>query len=476
MGVARQDYWHDGFRMGAEITEDAVVVIPGIMGSALRDVGMGELIWGLRASWYAKVWGGIGPGLSALAVSGDDLDSGCSRVEPAGLLTFPSFMPILAGQEPYTPLVREITKVVRHKSAIREFAYDWRLSIKYNTRLLSIAVQEHLAAWRIRSDRPDAQVVLVAHSMGGLLCQALTGISGALDGVRAVITLGTPFRGAAKAAVILARGEGAPVPLPKDRLREVAVTMPGVHELLPGYRCVHEGPDVRRLTANDVADLGGRGDWLDDIVARRTANADIELPRHHALVGVAQPTASTLTRTASWWEAHDYTFRTDRDGGIERLPTGVPIQYPGRGDATVPRNSARRRQLTPLSLPQQHATLASSHEACEFVRDVLVHGHADENPDLGPDDGPDGGVGMRLPDTVVPHEEWSAVLTGIEAYDADCVIEDADTNLEIGPPIPAHRTVEGEVRVDASLPAPGLYRVRVEGGSTPVTQFILATA
>src|SRR5262249_57276154 len=118
---------------------------------------------------------------------------------------------------------------------------------------LGDARQEQARA--VRPDGRPGRLVLVAHSMGGLVVRAMAAIPGAMDRVRAVVTLGTPFEGAAKAAVILNSGRGGPVPLPRRRMRRLAATMPGVHELLPTYRSVDDGDDVRRLTPADVAGL-----------------------------------------------------------------------------------------------------------------------------------------------------------------------------------------------------------------------------
>ena len=63
--------------------------------------------------------------------------------------------------------------------------------------------------------------------------------------VRTTITLGTPYYGSVKAAAILNTGRSAP--LPSRRLRALARTLPGVHDLLPSYRCIDDGDAVRRL-------------------------------------------------------------------------------------------------------------------------------------------------------------------------------------------------------------------------------------
>src|SRR5262245_12918745 len=195
--------WQSGAAQRAWTTPDAVVVVPGIMGSELYDTRAERTIWGLRPGLLVS---GLLPGaggLARLAVNDDE-----HRVKPVGLLKFPTYLPGLGGLEPYSKLVRKLKEMVRHPDAVAEFAYDWRRPVAYNAHMLADKVDQHLLFWRRRSDRPDARVVLVAHSMGGLLCQAMTGISGAATDVRATITLGTPFDGAAKAALMLTAAGG----------------------------------------------------------------------------------------------------------------------------------------------------------------------------------------------------------------------------------------------------------------------------
>ena len=91
--------------------------------------------------------------------------------------------------------------------------------------------------------------------MGGLLAWLACQDPDLAKLVRATVTLGTPFYGAPKAVLLLASGEGAH--LPRRRARQLAVTLPGVYDLLPAYRCVTDRTSACGLTAADVASLGG---------------------------------------------------------------------------------------------------------------------------------------------------------------------------------------------------------------------------
>ncbi|WP_410659520.1 lipase/acyltransferase domain-containing protein [Amycolatopsis sp. lyj-112] len=440
------------------MTPDAVMVVPGIMGSELMDTTTGKTIWGLRPKLaVSTLLQGMGP----LVLTDAERSGDTSRVKPVRLLKFPAYLPGLTGLEPYTGLVRELRGVVRHPSAVAEFAYDWRLPVKHNAALLADAIDAHLEYWQTRSDRTDARIVLVAHSMGGLLCQAMA----PTDNVRATVTLGTPFDGAAKAALMLAPASGRL----RQQLRAAAATMPGLYDLLPAYRCVDIANDVRPLTVSDVVALGGDEDLATEAFTARTERVTNALPQHWALIGVEQPTMSTLTLNAGMATGTYDTFELHNDGELVRDEHGRLRRSQGFGDGTVPRNSALpHHQDRHTVLAQQHTTLAQSDEAVTFARDIVQHGRGAKEPRLGAGD-----IGLVLPDVVAPGQEWTGTLSGIDdPFHVACTLTDADADVVVDHPMPHRR--DGQLLISGVVDRPGLYRLRVDGGSTPVVQFLLA--
>ncbi|TCO54364.1 esterase/lipase family protein [Actinocrispum wychmicini] len=458
--------------MRAAVSQDAVVIVPGIMGSRLVETATGRELWGLRdPRWYVSAWSS-GAAMTALRLTEDERNGRVGRVTATGLLRFPAFAPVLAGFEPYTKLVDGVRGVVADSAAILEFGYDWRLPVADNAIRLAEAANRHLERWRAnprhaeaRAVQPDgrsAQLVLVAHSMGGLLVRALSLIPGATANVRASVTLGTPFEGAAKAAVMLNDGRDAPITLPRRRLRDLARTLPGVHDLLPTYRCVDDGDDVRRLEPSDVERLGGDYDLA---VASRDRHTDAPLPGHRALMGVEQPTVQSLTLKDGVVEPRYHTFRVNSDGTLVRDESGGLVRVAGSGDGTVPRNSAELETASPLA--QQHGALARTAEAVDFVRAVIT-GRDPHAARLG-----DGDFGMDVPDVVQPDCAWTLTVTGVDSpRDAVCSVVDTATGAVDQPPL--HRR-SGAIQAAVTVPAPGLYRVSVAGGGgSPVTQLVLA--
>jgi pimeloyl-ACP methyl ester carboxylesterase len=443
------------------------------MGSELTDTVTGRRIWGLEPGWYVRAWASRKP-LQALMLTDDERAGKLGRVMATGLLRFPAFSPVLAGFEPYTKLCGRIRTVVASPKAVLEFGYDWRLPVEYNASRLATAAIEHLARWRAcpehevaRRMRPDdrpAQLVLIAHSMGGLLCRALSLVSGATDDVRAMITLGTPFDGAAKAAVVFSSGRG--VGLPRRRLRRLAATLPGMHDLLPMYRCVDDGDEVHHLTPSDVAALGGDEELARAAQESHARLAHVPLIGHRAVIGTEQPTVQSLQLRHGVVQELHHSFMLNSDGEFVRYkPTGELRRVDRRGDGTVPWNSADPEGTEPNPVPQQHGPLATADEALSAVSAVLTK---PEGPRLHGD----GSIGLHLPDVVTPNTEWVVKVTGVAPHEATCKVTDLQTGIHVYPPL---RGRDGQTQATVSLPEPGLFRVTVAGsGTTPVNQLVMA--
>jgi Lecithin:cholesterol acyltransferase len=466
-----------------DTSHDAVVIVPGLMGSVLVEAGTGRTLWGFTdLRWYVRAWT-TGAGLADLHLSDQERQGRYGRVRAAGLLRMPAYARILAGFEPYARLADQVRAVAAHPAAVLEFPYDWRLPVAHNGRLLAEAATAHLQRWRAheahdaaRRRHPAgraAQLVLVAHSMGGLLARYLSLIPGASDDVRATVTLGTPFYGSVKAAVLLNTGRGAPLParrplaalLRRDAdagVRALAATLPGVHDLMPTYRCLDAGSTARRLTPADVVALGGDAELAEAARDLHSKLAGARLVGHRAVVGVAQPTPQSITLQNGVVRAHRYA--------CEGEPGAAPQRVDRAGDATVYRESASLHGGAHTYLPQQHGSLARTDEAIACA----VHIVTERDPDaFGPPLGA-GEIGLDLPDLVAAGEEWTAEVTGVEnPRAARCQVRDAGTGRLVD--LPPLEPRDGALHVRPHLPGPGLYSVHVAGsGRSPVSQLVLA--
>ena len=445
--------------LGDRLT-DAVVIVPGIMGSELIDE-TGTVVWGLTPKVLASRFRLQGSrALAELRLAPGERE-GETRLRPGGLLRFPGSLPGLGGLEPYTTLLNRLRAECVDPRAVSEFAYDWRLPVEHNASLLAEHCIHQLQAWRgivrplgLPTDPAEVRVQVVAHSMGGLLATAAITGHGMSEVVRRVITLGTPYFGSVKTARLLDRGEGAPKFIPREAARLLALTCPGVYDLLPRYRCVTDGAELRHLTEADIGDLGG-----DEELARSPRFAGTGWASPHPsrttgawfpVVGSAQPTLQEVTLAGGMTTYRESLQGTDH-----------------YGDGTVYRQSAAPLGLTAMPLPQRHGTLAKSPEAIAVVVDKL-HG-ADTPPPLGT-----GQIGAEIPDTA--QADAPLVDDRHRGGPAPPQVVVTSTNLETGRPTrwsPGRREGATVVCRYGGL-GPGLHRVEVKhGGWSAVTDLVM---
>jgi pimeloyl-ACP methyl ester carboxylesterase len=338
------------------------------------------------------------------------------------------------------------------------------LPVSHNAALLAEFVDARLTAWRAHPRHvpaDDVRVVVVAHSMGGLLARHLAAIPGAAELVRMVVTLGTPFYGAAKAAVLLSSGRGGPLPLPRARLRDLARTLPGVYDLLPTYRSVDVGTQARRLEPADVLALGGDEELAAESFERAARVSQVALPGHVQVVGAHQPTMQSLTLDAGVVIGQQYTCKPAAGGGIERVDLA--------GDGTVYRESAQLHTVAAMPLAQSHGAIAKSNEAVIAVVDALTDRRT--GPWLGA-----GEIGLDVPDLVEPAAPFTVEVSGVEhPLDVSCRIVDTASDRMVQAVALQRR--DGRIAGLASVAAPGVYRVEVAGGgASAVSQLLMADA
>ncbi|WP_329077085.1 lipase/acyltransferase domain-containing protein [Streptomyces niveus] len=368
--------------------------------------------------------------------------------------------------------------------AVLAFPYDWRLSVEYNGRLLAQAARKHLESWTAtavtepalhRSWERPPQLVFVTHSMGGLVTRAaLEHHRDLVPDTRTVITLGTPFLGAAKTAVVLNGNRGSRLPARLlQRLQVLAATLPGVHDLLPDFRCVDEGLEVVRLDPIMVEALGGDRELAAAAITHQSkmrAPEAVVMPDHRAVVGVAQETVQSIRVDSAVVTPQYEGFLTHPDGRLRRDAHGIPERRNRHGDGTVYRDAAHNGAVKPNYFPVQHGALAGNETVLKYVHAVLT-----EYDDLiGPPMG-QGELGLAVPDEgVIAGVPWRIRVTGRTApTGVSCLLTDADTGRQVARARLA--ACDGELAATITAPAPGLFRVVVTaGGITPLTQLVLA--
>lgn len=342
-----------------------VVVIPGIGGSKLAD-----------ASGTIVYRDGLGPLLSVVR-DPSVLDPN-NELRPVGLIGHCSVIcwQLMTG---YDGLLNGISKglglppdrvvtageeLVDPDATVVAFPYDFRRSV------------EHIANDLDRVVRARAQgrrVVLVAHSMGGLVAAWWWAfLSEGID-VAEIITLGTPYRGAAKALNVLVNGMriGPYVP---QAVTDTVRTWDSVFDLLPHYQVVNGNDKYRypyELPSDITSAITGfsgkaraayaKNRCLHDALANKVAESGhnpftVYYSQGHATLGHASIDA-----------------QTNRLAVAKGNPRSIPQSWEG-GDGTVPVFSAIPDVLED-DVPSRRR-LRGKHQ--DLVEEQLVFKHVSE--------------------------------------------------------------------------------------------------
>jgi hypothetical protein len=218
-----------------------VVLVPGIGGSILSrpELPAGKARYALTATGLSRAL--IQPGQLDLDRFPDlvpvDLVDDFTALAP--LLTLPGYQSLdLHLSLAFNPVVIDTyqpPRPIREDADVLRFPYDFRRSVADAALRLDDAIQEAL-----RSRRPtavDRPLILIAHSMGGLVARYWLAVLGGWRYCHALLALGVPHRGAPKALAWLVNGVGVG-PIRHQRATEVIRGWPSAYELLPQYPAV----------------------------------------------------------------------------------------------------------------------------------------------------------------------------------------------------------------------------------------------
>jgi pimeloyl-ACP methyl ester carboxylesterase len=240
-----------------------VVVVPGIGGSVLEGpAGSGV---GAGGGGYALTVGGLAR--TVFDPGRMDLDRWPELV-PTGLVRELALLPPLVTLPGYGRLYQLLREgfddvcvdvyrppaTVSADTDVLMVPYDFRRSVVEASQRLGEAV-EHTLKRRGDLDHDASQrpVIVVAHSLGGLVARHWIAVRQGWRHCAALLTLGTPHRGAPKALDWLVNGAGAG-PLRSRRVTEVIRGWPSVYELLPQYDAVWDSASEK---AFELVELPG---------------------------------------------------------------------------------------------------------------------------------------------------------------------------------------------------------------------------
>jgi hypothetical protein len=201
--------------MAKERMRDIVVLLPGITGSVLQKDS--KDLWAIsgQAAWSALA--GLGSSLEQLKLEEDDpeVDDLGDGIRATRLIADAHLVPGLVKIDGYSGISRLINdnfKVIQgniddnRPANFFEFPYDWRRDNRVAARKLKRLIDQRLPQWREYCGAKDAKVILLAHSMGGLIARYYLEVLEGWCDCKALVTFGTPYRGSVKALNLLGNG------------------------------------------------------------------------------------------------------------------------------------------------------------------------------------------------------------------------------------------------------------------------------
>lgn len=252
----------------SEISKPPIIVLPGILGSELFNRCPGkkdQKIWPVPQKLYSET---VDKHLDPLELDryGKPVDQKCkilvgdlvwsidpNKIDPEGLdvilkglksfLGFISFelvssdldiMDFYGGLRDH---LEEDLGYVKNKDVFY-FPYDWRKSITETAELLTKKIN------RICEETSQEQVIIIAHSMGGLVARyaIVSNRNNVSAKVAKLITLGTPHLGAVEAYLTINPPKSYPGTvehLNPGKGAEFAANWPGIYQMLPNPQYFH---------------------------------------------------------------------------------------------------------------------------------------------------------------------------------------------------------------------------------------------
>lgn len=331
---------------------EAVVVLPGVMGSLLSSVrGVTALVW-INPLVFLQ------GNARYLRLSEDFTHDGCPEVEI-----------VATSLEKMTYLKMGLT--LNRAFDLFEFPYDWRKPIVDNADILADCLK-HWAGGEPR------RFTLLAHSMGGLVARAYLArhTQAAEQCVKQLIMLGTPNYGATNTIDTLLNGNSLMATVDSlnalNGMTDVVRSLAGVYNLLPAPPEFF--PKAEAYPAN--WNLYDAKSWQIPAISQAyldntynlhstLAFADPQLP----IVQIAGCNLDTLVGVTG-----DFTAQA----ALRMLPQRVK-EGPNAGDGTVPLWSARLPGANMVYVQEKHGNLPNNSEVLQAVQ-ALIRGEGCQLP------------------------------------------------------------------------------------------------
>ena len=200
------------------LKDKAIIIIPGIAGSDLKNMN-GNLVW----LYPSTLWR-----ISEMACdeTGQSYDTA---------MTYYNDDNYGAGNTA-KKIYNELKTTYGSSRDVIFFAYDWRMSCADAASRLTTLINQY----------GSKKVILVAHSMGGLVAsKSLASSSSVRSKVEKFISIGTPYLGSVKALHMMETGNFIPITdnigLYANTIKSLVCNFPAIYELLPTNRWFSTG-------------------------------------------------------------------------------------------------------------------------------------------------------------------------------------------------------------------------------------------
>jgi hypothetical protein len=396
--------------MPKEPMPDVVVLVPGIMGSVLAKDG--REMWGPSRGALLRGFLSRGRNLDELALRGDSPDAGDlgDGVVPLRVMPSPHLLPGLWKIDGYGELRAALEATFDLEPGVNyvEFAYDWRRDNRAAAKRLHRDARAWLDRRRDDDGVADPKLILVAHSMGGLVCRYFTEVLEGWRMTRALFTFGTPFRGSLNALDNLSNGVRKG-PRGIVNLSDLVRSFTSVYQLLPTYPCYSaDGGDYMRV---------GESRGIPHVAPERAADAlafhrEIEQGVERNLEDESYRRGYRIQPVVGFRQPTSQSARLAGDG---LAVAGTHGGEDHGGDGTVPRVSATPLELSDAGrdvlVSTRHAALQAAGSVLDFldgaIRDLYLNLGDFRRPEVS-----GARVSMRLEDA---YDSAESVIVGVRA-------------------------------------------------------------
>ena len=362
--------------------KDMIIILPGITGSVLQKDG--KDVWALSGQAFWQYLTNAEKTIQSLKLGQDDptVEDLGDGIRATAIIHDTHLIPGLWKIDGYTKTARIITDNFDvtpgdiyndpdDKAAnFYEFPYDWRRDNRASARMLKKLIDKRLKCWREKNGASDAKVILMAHSMGGLVSRYYLEVLEGWTDSRALFTFGTPYRGSLNAVNFLANGYKK---LFLD-FTDVMRSLTSIYQLLPIYKIINISGEFHRIAETDNLPNIDKLRAQDALAFHREIEAAVERHRQDQnylrsfavvpISGVQQPTLQSAT------------FVNGKLTASENLPTILQNRLDlGDGDGTVPKVSSipieRSQEFDNFFIAEQHGSLQNQAQVLNNLLNVL---------------------------------------------------------------------------------------------------------